>query len=44
MEYDESPPEALADAIAEEIGQEPDWAPVNTDGARRAAERMAELL
>jgi predicted glycosyltransferase len=44
MEYDDSPPEVLATAIAEELGREPDWAPVATDGARRAAKRLAELL
>jgi predicted glycosyltransferase len=44
MEYDDAPPELIADAIAEEIGREVDYRPVETDGARRAAERIAELL
>src|SRR4051794_29761556 len=44
MEYDDSPPEVIADAIADEIGRAVDYRPVETDGARKAAERMAELL
>jgi predicted glycosyltransferase len=44
MEYGESPPEAIAAAIAEEIGREVDYRDVETDGARRAAERLAEML
>ena len=31
-------------AIAEEIGRDVDYRPVETDGARKAAERIAELL
>jgi predicted glycosyltransferase len=37
-------PEVLAAAIAEEIGREVDYRPVETDGAARAAARVAELL
>ena len=44
MDIDSSPPEAIAAAIAEEIGRDVDYRPVETDGARRAAERIAELL
>ncbi|MFL5868454.1 MAG: glycosyltransferase, partial [Thermoleophilaceae bacterium] len=44
MDFEDSPPEAIADAIAAEIGREVDYLPVETDGARRAAERIAELL
>jgi predicted glycosyltransferase len=44
MEYDASPPELIAQTIAEEIGREVDYVPVETDGARRAAERIAEML
>ena len=44
LEYDESPPELIASAIAEEIGREVDYLPVETGGARRAAERIAEML
>jgi len=44
MDIDSSPPEAIAAAIAEEIGREVDYRPVETDGARRAAARIAEML
>ncbi len=44
MDFEDSPPEAIAVAIAEEIGREVDYLPVETEGARRAAERIAELL
>ena len=44
MEFDESPPDAIASAIAEEIGRETEYLPVETDGAARAAELIAELL
>ncbi len=44
MEFDDAPPDAIAAAIAAEIGREVDYRPVETDGARRAAERIAELL
>ena len=44
MDFDDSPPDAIAEAIAEEIGREVDYRPVETDGARRAAERLAEML
>jgi predicted glycosyltransferase len=44
MDFGDSPPEAIAAAIAEEVGREVDYRPVETDGARRAAERIAELL
>jgi len=44
MDYDESTPTSIAEAIAEEIGRDVDYLPVETDGARRAAERIAELL
>jgi predicted glycosyltransferase len=44
MDFEDSPPEAIAAAIAEEIGAEVDYLAVETDGARRAAERIAELL
>jgi len=44
MDYADSPPEMLAAAIADEIGREVDFRSVDTDGARRAAERIAELL
>jgi pimeloyl-ACP methyl ester carboxylesterase len=44
LDYDDTKPDALAAAIAAEIGREVDYRPVETDGARRAAERIAELL
>ncbi len=44
MEFDESPPTAIAEAIAQEIGKDVDYRPVETDGARRAAQRIAEML
>jgi hypothetical protein len=44
MEFDESTPDVIAAAIAEEIGREVDYLPVETDGAARAAARIAELL
>jgi len=44
MDFEESEPEDIATAIAEEIGREVDYRPVETDGARRAAERLAEML
>ncbi len=44
MDFDNSPPEAIAVAIAEEIDRQVDYAPVETDGARRAAGRIAEML
>jgi pimeloyl-ACP methyl ester carboxylesterase/predicted glycosyltransferase len=44
MDYDDSPPDAIAEAIAEEVGREVDYREVETDGARRAAEKLAEML
>jgi pimeloyl-ACP methyl ester carboxylesterase/predicted glycosyltransferase len=44
VEYDEATPDALADAIAAEIGRQVDYRGVETDGAERAAARIAELL
>ena len=34
----------IAAAIADEIGREVDYRDVETDGARRAAARLAEML
>ena len=34
----------IAEAIAEEIGRDVDYRDVETDGAARAARRLAELL
>ena len=44
MDIDSSPPEAIAAAMAEEIGRDVDYLNVETDGARRAAARIAEML
>ena len=44
MDFDESTPEVIAAVIAEEIGRPVDYRPVETDGAARAAARIAELL
>jgi UDP-N-acetylglucosamine:LPS N-acetylglucosamine transferase len=44
MEFDDSPPEAIAAAIAQEITREVDYRPVVADGAARAAAMIADLL
>jgi pimeloyl-ACP methyl ester carboxylesterase/predicted glycosyltransferase/LmbE family N-acetylglucosaminyl deacetylase len=44
MDFDGSTPDAIAEAIAAEIGRKTSYAPVDTDGASRAAARIAELL
>jgi pimeloyl-ACP methyl ester carboxylesterase/predicted glycosyltransferase len=44
MDFETATPEVIALAIAEEIGREPDYRPVETDGAAIAAARIAELL
>jgi pimeloyl-ACP methyl ester carboxylesterase/predicted glycosyltransferase len=44
MDFDASPPELIAQAIAEEIGRDVDYRDVEDDGAARAAGRLAELL
>jgi predicted glycosyltransferase len=44
MDYDNSPPEQIAEAIAQEIGRNVDYRDVEVDGARLAAQHIAELL
>jgi len=44
MDFDDSTPEVIAEAISEEIGRQVDYRPVETDGATRAATRIAEML
>jgi pimeloyl-ACP methyl ester carboxylesterase/predicted glycosyltransferase len=44
MDFDQATPDVIAQAIAEEIGRDVDYRPVETGGARRAAQRIAELL
>ncbi|HSS05001.1 MAG TPA: alpha/beta fold hydrolase [Solirubrobacterales bacterium] len=44
MDFDESPPERIAAAIAEEIGRDVSYRDVEVDGAARAAQRLTEML
>ncbi len=44
MSFDDSPQETIAAAIAEELRRDLDYRPVESDGARRAATMIAELL
>jgi pimeloyl-ACP methyl ester carboxylesterase/predicted glycosyltransferase len=44
MDLETATPAGIAQAIAEEIGRDVDYAPVETDGAAKAAARIAELL
>ena len=44
MEYEHSPPDAIAQAIADEIGRTVNCDPVQHDGATRAAALIADLL
>src|SRR6266508_2412382 len=44
MDFDESTPEVIADAIAAEIGRPVEYRAVETDGAARAAAHIAEML
>src|SRR5262249_50527484 len=44
MDFEVATPEAIAEAIAEEIGRPVDYAPVERDGAARAAALIADLL
>ena len=44
MEFETATPEAIADAIAQEIGHDVDYLPVEPGGAARAAALIAELL
>jgi hypothetical protein len=44
MEYDASPPEVVAEAMAAELARTVDYRPVETDGAARAAALIGELL
>ncbi len=44
MDFDDAPPEAIAQAIAQEIGRDVDYRAVRTDGASAAAATIAELL
>jgi predicted glycosyltransferase len=44
MDYDASPPEVIAEAIAAEITRPVDYRPVESDGAARAAALIAPLI
>jgi pimeloyl-ACP methyl ester carboxylesterase/predicted glycosyltransferase len=44
MDYEDSPPEQIAAAIAQEIGRPVDYRDVETDGAATAARQIAGLL
>jgi pimeloyl-ACP methyl ester carboxylesterase/predicted glycosyltransferase len=44
MDFDDSPPELIAGAIAAEIGREVDYREVESGGAARAAGHIGELL
>jgi predicted glycosyltransferase len=44
LDYDDLTPDALAAAIAEEIGRDVEYRPVDSDGAARAAAMLATLL
>jgi len=44
MDYDVSPPEVIAEAIAEEIDRPVTYRPVESDGAARAAALIAPLV
>ena len=44
IDFSQVTPEAIAEAIAGEIGRTVDYRDVETDGARRAAVRLAEML
>ena len=44
MDFETATPDVIAAAIAEEIGREVDYLPVETDGAARAAAAIGELL
>lgn len=44
LDYDDLSPEVLAEAIAAEIGRPTAYRPVESDGAHRAAQALADLL
>jgi pimeloyl-ACP methyl ester carboxylesterase len=44
MDYEAETPASIADAIAEELGRDVDYRPVERDGAARAARAIAEVI
>jgi UDP:flavonoid glycosyltransferase YjiC (YdhE family) len=44
MRFYETTPKSLADAIRQNIGTEPTWPPIRTDGAQKAARLINQML
>jgi pimeloyl-ACP methyl ester carboxylesterase len=44
MDFDTADPDALGEAIAAEVDRDVDYRPIETDGARRAAELIADIV
>ena len=44
MDFDDTSPSELAEAIANNMGTSVNYAPVNTDGAKKAASMIIEVL
>jgi hypothetical protein len=44
MDFELASPDAIADAVADELAREADYRPVETNGAARAAALIAELI
>jgi hypothetical protein len=44
LDYQQTGPDSLARAITEELGRPVSYQPVETDGASRAADLIAELI
>ena len=44
LDYEDTGPDSLAQAIAEEVGRPVSYRPVETDGAARAAACLAGLI
>jgi UDP-N-acetylglucosamine:LPS N-acetylglucosamine transferase len=43
-DYSRATPEDLADAVVDQLGREPTWSPIRSDGATRAAELITARL
>lgn len=44
MDYSKTTPQSLADAIVQNLGKQPEYAEIQTDGAQKAAESISKLL
>ena len=44
LDYEDTGPDSLAQAIAQEMGRPVSYRPVETDGAARAAAHLAKLI